>query len=137
MKVLLIAISLFVAITCLAQHKFLDMNAPGAKKHMKTQVERMELIKAHKLSGVLGESDTAMLMLHSTEGLKPAQIKRAKDLMAAENIDRKGIFDAITKHNKLNEKEKKLLIRSAYETYRNMDAKGTYYFEKESWHKKY
>lgn len=137
MKVLVFVLSLIFTSLGLAQHKFLKTDLPSIKKNMKSQVERMDLIKAHKLTGVLGEADNAMLSLHSTENLKPAQIKRAKELMEAENADRKVILDEIAKHNKLNAKEKELLIRSSFETYRNMDAKGTYYYEKNAWHKKY
>lgn len=137
MKVLIGLMSLFFLSVSFAQHKFIEMNPPKNKPYMKSQVERMDLIKAHKLTGVLGETETAMLAIHDTKGLNPRQIKRANELMEAENKDRKAIFAEIARFNKLNEKEKELLIRSAYEAYRNTDAKGTYYFEKKAWHKKY
>lgn len=137
MKVLVFALSFLFIISATAQHKFIEMNPPKAKKYMKNQIERMDLVKAHKLTGVLGETEKGMLGLHDISKLKPTQVKRAKDLMEAENKDRKAIFDEIARFNKLNAQEKELLLKSAFETYRNTDAKGTFYFEKAAWHKKY
>lgn len=137
MKVLVFVLSFLFIVAAMAQHKFLQMNPLGAKKYMQKQVERMDLIKAHKLTGVLGETETGMLGIHDTSKLKPAQVKRAKELMEAENKDRKAIFDEIARVNKLTEKEKQMLLKSAFDTYRGTDAKGTFYYEKGAWYQKF
>lgn len=137
MKVVLSLLLIGFAISSSAQHKMIEMYPPKAKSAIKAQQTRIDIINAHKYKGVLGEADNAMLALHETKGLSEKQIQFAKELIDKENKDRKIIFDEIAKYNKLSEKEKEFLIRSAFETYRNTSFKGTYYFEKNVWHKKY
>lgn len=137
MKVLLLFISLVTATLVQAQHKILEMNPPKAKPFMKNQLHRMEAIREYKLKGIIGETDSAMLAVRETGSMKPDQVKKVKDLVAAENKDRTAIYNEIGRFNKLNEKEKDILIRSAYETSKNRDIKNTYFFEKNAWHKKY
>ena len=61
--------------------------------------------------------------------------KRMKTLVEEENKDRKIIYDEIAKP--INYPLRKtMLIQSAYETYRNTDAKGIYYREN-VWHKRF
>ncbi len=137
MKVLLMSLCLLAATLVQAQHKFIEMNPPKAKPYLKSQLERMDAINQFRNEGVIGETDSAMLAIHDTSKLKAAQIKKVKEVMDAENKDRKAILDEIAKFNKLTDKEKEILIRSAYETHKNRSIKNSYYFEKDAWHKKY
>jgi uncharacterized protein len=137
MKVLFSVMVMVFSLVVHAQHKFIEMTPPKAKPYLKKQLERMDAIKAFKLKGHIGESDNAMLAIRESKGLKPQQIEKMNKLVAEENKDRKAIFEEIAKFNKLNKSEKEILIKSAYETYRNTDAKGIYYKEKNTWQKRY
>lgn len=123
--------------TSQAQYKILEMSPPAAKKYLKSQLSRMDEVRKHKFSGYIGEAEGGMLAIHDIKSLPKAEQEKIKKLVELENKDRKAIFAAVAKHNKLNAKEKEMLSRSAFETYRNMDAKGVYYFENKKWQKKY
>ncbi len=123
--------------TALGQYKILQMSPPQAKKYLKSQLARMDDVRKYKHAGHIGEADDAMLAIRDIKTLPAAEQEKVKKIVADENKDRKSIYQAIAKFNKLNEKEKKMLIDSAYETYRNTDAKETYHFEKKKWIKKY
>lgn len=97
----------------------------------------MNDVRKYKHSGHIGEADDAMLAIRDIKNLPNAEQEKVKKIVTDENKDRKGIYKAIAQFNKLNEKEKKMLIDSAYETYRNTDAKETYHFENKKWIKKY
>lgn len=137
MKVVILILGFFAATLVQAQHKFIEMNPPKAKPYMKTQLDRMDAIREFKEKGIIGEADSALLAVHDTEKLTAAQIKKVKEYMDAENKDRTAIYNEIAKYNKLTAQEKEILIRSAYETNKNRDIKGSWYFEKNAWNKKY
>jgi uncharacterized protein len=120
-----------------AQYKILEMSPPAAKKYLKSQLARMDDVRKHKFAGHIGEAEGGMLAIHEIKSLPKTDQDKIKKLVELENKDRKAIFAAVAKHNKLNSKEKEMLSRSAFETYRNMDAKGVYYFENKKWQKKY
>ncbi|MBY0385000.1 YdbL family protein [bacterium] len=130
-------ISLIFFVTSQAQYKILEMSPPGAKKYLKSQLGRMDEVRKHKFAGHIGEADGGLLAIHEIKSLPKADQEKIKKLVESENKDRQGIFAAVAKHNKLNSKEKEMLLRSAFETYRNMDAKGVFYFENKKWQKKY
>lgn len=121
----------------LGQYKILQMSPPEAKKYLKSQLARMDEVRKYKYSGHIGEADNALLAIREIKDLSASEQKKVKNLVLEENKDRAAIYKAIAKFNKLNEKEKKMLIDSAYETYRNTDPKETYHFEKKKWTQKY
>lgn len=97
----------------------------------------MDEIRKHKFSGYIGEADNGMLAIREIKTLSKDEQKKISKLVDDENRDRKQIYAILGKHNKLNEKEKAMLIRSAYETYKNMDSKKTYHFENKKWLQKF
>lgn len=137
MKVLITLSFMLLSWVALAQHKIIEMNPPKAKPYLNRQIERMDLVKAHKLKGYIGEEDNGLLAIRETKGLSAKQIERMKTMVSEENKDRQGVYDEIVKFNKLSDKEREILIRSAYETSRNIDKKGIYYKEKGQWLKRF
>jgi uncharacterized protein YdbL (DUF1318 family) len=132
-SVLIMACSFAVS----GQYKILQMSPPAAKKHFKSQLTRMDEIRKHKFSGYIGEADNGMLAIREIKSLSKDEQKKITKLVDEENKDRKQIYVILAKHNKLNDKEKMMLIRSAYETYKNMDSKKTYHFENKKWLQKF
>jgi uncharacterized protein YdbL (DUF1318 family) len=127
---------LFFNLGAQAQYKVLEMKPPAAKKHLKSQLERMDLVRKYKRTGQIGETDQATLAIREPKAIAAAELKQIKKVVDDENRDRQRIFDEIAKFNKLNKQEQGFLIKSAYETYRNTDAKGSYYLENKKWFKK-
>ncbi len=121
----------------MAQYKMLEMSPPKAKKILKTQLARMDEVRKYKQLGYIGEVETAFLDIRDPKVVPKADIEKVKKVVVDENKDRKTLYAVIAAHNKLNAKEKEMFIRSAYETYRNTDAKESYYFENKKWQKKY
>ena len=97
----------------------------------------MDDIRKYKFAGYIGEADTGMLAIREIKALSKDEQKKITKLVEDENKDRKQIYAILGKHNKLSEKEKVMLIRSAYETYKNMDSKKTYHFENKKWLQKF
>ncbi len=125
------------SLTASGQYKILQMSPPAAKKHFKSQLSRMDDIRKNKFAGYIGEADTGMLAIREIKALSKDEQKKITKLVDDENKDRKKIYAILMKHNKLNEKERAMLIRSAYETYKNMDSKKTYHFENKKWLQKF
>lgn len=135
-----LAISILIVACSLAafgQYKILQMSPPAAKKYFKSQLSRMDDIRKNKFSGYIGEADTGLLAIREVKSLSKDEQKKIIKLLDDENKDRTQIYAILIKHNKLNEKEKTMLIRSAYETYKNMDSKKTYHFENKKWLQKF
>lgn len=97
----------------------------------------MDEIRKHKFSGYIGEAETGLLAIREIKALSKDEQKKIAKLVEDENKDRKQIYVILIKHNKLSDKEKTMLIRSAYETYKNMDSKKTYHFENKKWLQKF
>lgn len=138
MKPLIFVLTLILFLSPVgAQYKMLEMSPPKAKKILKNQLARMDEVRKYKQLGYIGESETAFLDIREMKAIPKADQEKVKKVVADENKDRKNLYAVIAVHNKLNEKEKAMLIRSAFETYRNTDAKEMYYFENKKWQKKY
>lgn len=120
-----------------AQYKILQMSPPAAKKHFKAQLGRMDEIRKYKFAGHIGEADSGMLAIRDIKSLSKDEQKKITKLVDDENKDRKQIYAILVKHNKLSDKEKDMLLRSAFETYRNMDSKKTFHFENKKWQQKF
>jgi uncharacterized protein len=127
---------IFLSQSVLAQYKVLDMKPPKAQKYLKSQLARMDELRKYKYAGSIGETDQATVAIRDVKGLAESEQKKIKKVVDDENRDRKFIFNEIAKFNKLDKTEYGFLIKSAYETYRNTDAKGTYYLENKKWLKK-
>jgi uncharacterized protein YdbL (DUF1318 family) len=139
-QVVQLAFSIFVMVlsmTAAGQYKILQMSPPAAKKHFKSQLTRMDEIRKNKFAGYIGEADNGMLAIRDIKALSKDEQKKITKLVDDENKDRKQIYAILIKHNKLNEKEKAMLVRSAYETYKNMDSKKTYHLENKKWLQKF
>ena len=132
-SILIVAFSLSAS----GQYKIMQMSPPAAKKHFKSQLTRMDDIRKYKFAGYIGEADTGMLAIREIKSLSKDEQKKITKLVDDENKDRKQIYAILGKYNKLSEKEKVMLIRSAYETYKNMDSKKTYHFENKKWLQKF
>lgn len=117
--------------------KKIEMNPPAAKKYLKSQLNRMDQVRRYKILGYIGEGEQAVLVVRDTKGLAKADQEKLNKVVVEENADRKAIFAAIAKYNKLSSQEYDFLLKSAYETYRNTDPKGTYYYEGRQWQKRY
>lgn len=118
-------------------YKIPKMTPPKAVKWQKRQLERMDIIDSIKGKGYAGESDNGLLKIRDLKGLKDVEKKVVEQSVADENIDRTNIYKEIAAYNKMKPHEKELLIKNAYEVYRNTSKKGTFYFEKGVWQKHY
>ncbi len=125
------------SLTASGQYKILQMSPPAANKHFKSQLTRMDEIRKNKFAGYIGEADTGLLAIREIKALSKDEQKKITKLVEDENKDRKQIYAILIKHNKLKDQEKTMLIRSAYETYKNMDSKKTYHFENKKWLQKF
>lgn len=120
-----------------AQYKMIEMNPPKAKAPLKRQLDRMSQVQKYKFKGVIGETDQATIAIHDAKNLSKKEHDEVKKMVDAENKDRTSIFQAIIDFNKLNKKEREILVKSAFDTYKGIDAKGTFYYENKTWQKKY
>lgn len=118
-------------------YKIPKMTPPKAKKWQERQLQRMDVIDTIKGKGYAGEAETGLLKIRELKGLKDIEKKFVEQSVADENIDRTNIYNEIAAYNKMKKQEKELLIKNAYEVYRNTSKKGTYYFEKGLWQKHY
>lgn len=125
------------SLPAVGQYKILQMSPPAAKKYFKSQLTRMDDIRKAKFAGYIGEADDGLLAIREIKALSKDEQKKITKLVTDENKDRKQIYTILIKHNKLSEKEKVMLVRSAYETYRNMDSKKTFHFENKKWQQKF
>lgn len=120
-----------------AQYKILQMQPPGSKKYYQSQLQRMDVVKKYKYSGAIGESDDGLLAIHDIKTLNKKEQETVQKTVASENKDRESIYKLVIKHNKLDAKEKKMFIESAFETYKNTDAKGTFFRQNNKWQQKF
>ncbi len=137
LKVFVLGLFLLFSFPLLAQYKKFEMNPPAAKKYLKSQLNRMDQVRKYKILGYIGEAEQAVLSVRDIKSLTKTEQEKIKKTVDEENADRKAIFSAIAKYNKLNKHEYGFLLKSAYETYRNTDPKGTYYYEGRQWQKRY
>lgn len=138
MKISIICtLMLFQWVSSADDYKSYDMNPPAAKARRKAQVERMPIIREYKMRGFIGEHEEGILAVRDLKDAPKEEHAAIKKVVEDENADRRVIFNAIVKANKLTDKEKGFLTKSTYEVFRNTSAKETWYYEKKNWHKKY
>ncbi len=137
MKFLIFIAFVLGSLSASAEPKFLEMSPPKAKAHQKKQVERLHPLRMFKFKGYIGENSEGYLSIRELTGVAKAEQEKIKKMVADENKDRAAIYKEIIVFNKLNEQEKGFLIKSAFDTLRATDAKGTYHYENEKWQRKY
>lgn len=114
-----------------------NMDPPSIAKQKQQQVGRMRAVKLYKAKGHIGESDNGMLAIREPKMINKEELAVIQKLVDEENRDRAVIIDEISKVNKFDEKKKQQFVNVYYSTWKNVDPKGTYYFEKSTWQKKY
>lgn len=115
--------------------KPIEMSPPKVKPYEKRQVARVPDIRKYKALGYIGESETGFLAINPTQAGKAEVQAQVKKLIDEENKDRQAVVNEVVKYNKLNAKQKEILIKTIYEVFRDSSAKGTFYFEKGTWQK--
>ena len=115
--------------------KLSEMRPPKARAAQKRQVLRADDILIYKFKGYIGEADSGFLAIRELKDLNETEKKKIKNVVAAENNDRSVVYREIILFNKLNKEKQAMLIKNAYEVYRNTSAKGTFYLENKIWQK--
>ncbi len=105
-------------------------------KIYRRQAKRMKRLDLFKKKGMIGEADSAMLLIRDLSKLKPKQKKFVQKLVKVENSDRLRIVSAIQKKLTPSMENYKFVRRRLFELYRAMDSSGTYYYEADHWRKK-
>jgi hypothetical protein len=75
--------------------------------------------------------------VHEPREIPKAEKKAVEQLVKDENQDRLAWYKEIIAFNKMGEKEKVFLIKSAFKTFKGTDPKGAFYYENKQWQKKY
>ncbi len=105
-------------------------------KIYKRQAKRMKRISEFKKQGVIGEADNGLLKVREVGKLKAKDKELMEKLVKVENSDRQKIFSEMEKDASYTKSNKVFLRRRYFELYRQMDSRGTYFFQADHWHKK-
>lgn len=136
-KAVLILSLLFQFAVGFAEYKKIEMNPPKAKEIQSRRLDRQTPLMLHKFKGYVGETDEGLIAVREIKKLPKIEQDTITKMVADENKDRQAWYKEIIAHNKLSEKEKGFLIKSAFDSFKGMDAKGTYFYENKRWQKKY
>jgi len=120
-----------------AQAKKIEMSPPSVKQLQLRRVDRQTALLVAKFKGYIGETDQGLIAVRDMKRLAKNEQEKITQLVTAENQDRLTWYKEVISFNKLNEQEKGFLIKSAFDTFKGTDAKGTYYYENKKWQKKY
>jgi uncharacterized protein YdbL (DUF1318 family) len=142
MKILSLLLGLSLVVLMLmppahAEFKKFEMDPPKAKGVNSRRLSRSDAVLMAKMKGYVGETDQGLLAVHEPERLPKAEKKQIEQLVKDENQDRIAWYKEVIAFNKMSEKEKSLLIKSAFNTFKGTDPKGAFYYENKQWQKKY
>lgn len=113
------------------------IDSPSILKAQSGQVERRPLILQYKIKGQVGESETGLLMIREPKSLKPEILKAITVVVDAENVSRKNELEEIAKINQMDAQTKAEFVKIYFSVNKGTDPKGTYFFESNTWQKKY
>ena len=137
MRILLLLLCLASATSGWSQFKKIEMSPPSTKKLQDRRLSRYNPILLNKMKGYIGETESGFLAIVDLKLIPVKEQESIKKLVAEENKDRETWYKEIIAYNKLSVKEKEFLIKSAYGSFKGIDAKGTYHYEGKKWQKKY
>ncbi len=114
----------------------ISIETPVIKQIIKQRTERYKQLKPYYNSGVIGEGMDGYLAIRSQEGLDLKGLTQVKNLVEAENADRKTLYQEILKENGLEVSKQNLerVQKEFFEAIRIKMEVGHYYQTgKESW----